>query len=203
LPEVPRDDGTEPTHRSSSLEPLGLASRCREACYSPRNAFCYDFERLTCYINTIADHPFAKVTILGWSRPCPGELEHVPREIYKLRITDPAVPRSEKVRVVLTGRVHGGERISSFLLEGFIDYALGYPLLAPGGSGLPELPEPPPDLLQRFEFIIYPMLNPDGSTDLDGDGRHNFSRYKCGIDMNRRWGTSQEKLEVYEVHLVH
>jgi hypothetical protein len=112
------------------------------------------------------------------------------------------VPGSEKVRVALTGRVHGGERISSFVLEGLIDYALGNPLTVQGGS-IPLPPQRPTDLLRKFEFVIYPMLNPDGSTDLDGDGRHDFTRTKCGIDMNRRWGTSEEKTEAYEVHLVH
>src|SRR4030095_2322301 len=108
-----------------------------------------------------------------------------------------------KTRIVLTARVHGGERLTSFLMEGLIDYALGREVHPIGGGFLPELPEPPSDLLQDLDLVIYPSLNPDGAQDLDGDGEADYNRYKCGVDMNRRWGFTTEKTEAWEVHLIH
>ena len=185
------------TSRSQAL------NKCGEACYAPDNAFCYDFSRIRCYVNFAARQPHVQVGLLGWTQPCPGEEStHWPREIYKMRITDESIPRDKKTRILLTSRVHGGERLASFIVEGLIDYALGLPV--EGASGLlPPVPRRPDDLLEKLEIVVYPCLNPDGSADLNGDGTADFSRFKCGVDMNRRWGTFTEETEAHEVYLVH
>ncbi len=191
--------------RPPELAGPALKSRnpCAAACYAPLGAFCYDFGRVKCHLDSIAGHPHAKLSVIGWTRPCPGEEEaHVPREIFKVVLTDPSVPIEAKTRILLTGRVHGGERLHSFILEGLMDYALG--LRVEGSAGiLEQVPPPPDDLLEELEIVIYPVLNPDGSADLDHDGHHDFDRYKCSVDMNRRWGTAAEEEEAHEVHVVH
>jgi len=154
------------------------------------------------YLESLQGEDLATVTALGWTRPCPGEKDPVPREIFKVTITDPEVPLEFKARVVLTARVHGGERLGSFIVEGLMDYALGRAVTGDSPGVLPPLPLRPDDLLEKLDLVIYPVLNPDGSADLDGDGDHDFDRFKCGIDMNRRWGTALEE-EAYEVSLVH
>ncbi|HVR76707.1 MAG TPA: dockerin type I domain-containing protein [Planctomycetota bacterium] len=205
-------DAGEDGFRTGSLPPAprgldagagGEVSPCAAACYAPGNSFCHDFERLRCHLESIAGHPHAAVSVLGWTRPCPGETGHVPREIFKVRITDPSVPVGLKTRIVLTARVHGGERLASFIVEGLMDHALGLEVGRGASRVLPRIPPLPADLLQKLDLVIYPNLNPDGSADLDGDGEHNYKRHKCGIDMNRRWGTDLEDDEAYEVHLVH
>ena len=180
----------------------GLAASCAGACYSP-GAFCYDYERLKCYLDSLAGEPHVQVSVLGRTKPCPGEANHQPREVFKVRITDDRVPLAAKARIVLTPRVHGGERLTSFVAEGVMDYAIGRSVEPEGAGFLPDLPPRPRDLLERLDLIVYPMLNPDGSADLDGDGGDDFSRYKCGIDLNRRWGDRGGESEAHEVHLVH
>jgi len=182
---------------------LGAAASCADVCYSPGNLMCYDFNRLECYLDGISDHPFVDVRVLGYTGSCPDETNHVPKPVYKVRITDPSVPIEEKTRIVLTARVHGGERLTSFLIEGLMDYALGREVHPIGVGFLPELPETPSDLLQDLDLVIYPNLNPDGAQDLDGDGESDYNRYKCTVDMNRRWGLPTEKTEAWEVHLIH
>ena len=182
---------------------LGADPSCADACYSPGNLMCYDFNRLECYLDGLAGHPFVDVSILGYTSSCPDAPNHVPKAVYKVRITDPSVPIEEKTRIVLTARVHGGERLTSFLIEGMIDYAIGREVRPIGAGFLPELPETPSDLLKDLDLVIYPNLNPDGAQDLDGDGESDYNRYKCGVDMNRRWGTASEKTEAWEIHLIH
>jgi hypothetical protein len=182
---------------------LGVDPTCANACYSPGNLMCYDFNRLECYLDGISGHPFVDVRILGYTGSCPDATNHVPKPIYKVRITDASVPVEEKTRIVLTARVHGGERLTSFLIEGLMDYALGREVHPIGAGFLPELPETPSDLLQDLDLVIYPNLNPDGAQDLDNDGESDYNRYKCNVDMNRRWGTATEKTEAWEIHLIH
>jgi hypothetical protein len=199
----PRLEGPAPAEDGGGgIARRGLADACADACYSP-GPFCYDYERLKCYLDGLAGEPHVKVSVLGWTKPCPGETDHRPREIFKVRINDDRVPLAAKQRIILTARVHGGERLTSFIAEGVIDYALGRRVEPEDAGFLPDLPPRPHDLLERLDIIVYPMLNPDGSADLDGDGGHNFNRYKCGVDLNRRWGTAAEKSEAHEVHLVH
>lgn len=74
----------------------------------------------------------------------------------------------EKFGVVLTSRVHSGETVSSFMMNGAIEFLLG----ESRGARI---------LRKKFVFKIVPMLNPDGVR---------YGNYRCsllGVDLNRRW----------------
>ena len=73
-----------------------------------------------------------------------------------------------KRAVVLTGRVHSGETVSSFMIKGALDFLLS-------DSKQAKL------LRKNFVFRIIPMLNPDGVR---------YGNFRCsllGVDLNRRW----------------
>ena len=66
------------------------------------------------------------------------------------------------------GRIHSGETVSSFMIQGAIEF-----LLNPCKTA--EF------LRKNFVFKIVPMLNPDGV---------NAGNYRCclnGVDLNRKW----------------
>lgn len=68
--------------------------------------------------------------------------------------------------MLVLARQHPGETVSSFLMEAFLK------LLAKRGS---------PMLAEGFEFIVLPMINPDGV--IYGSFRTNLA----GFDLNRQW----------------
>ena len=73
-----------------------------------------------------------------------------------------------KKGIVLTGRVHSGETVASFMLKGSIDFLLSDCKKAK-------------ILRKNFVFKIIPMLNPDGVR---------YGNYRCsllGVDLNRQW----------------
>ena len=75
-----------------------------------------------------------------------------------------------KKGVVFSSRVHPGETVGSFVMEGILDFLTG------------ETPEA--DFLRSaYIFKIVPMLNPDGV--INGNYRCNL----VGADLNRRWKT--------------
>ena len=86
-----------------------------------------------------------------------------------LTITAPGDPEETKKRkgIVLTGRVHPGETVGSWMIKGAIDFLT---------SRCKEA-----DLLRKsFIFKIIPMINPDGVI---------YGNYRCGlagVDLNRR-----------------
>ena len=87
---------------------------------------------------------------------------------------------AKKRGIVITARVHPGETVSSFIMQGVIDFLL---------SDNPEALL----LCERFIFKIIPMLNPDGVI---------HGNYRCslaGCDLNRRWKTPCKQLhpEIY------
>ena len=74
----------------------------------------------------------------------------------------------EKKGIVLMARVHSGETVSSFMVQGAIDFLLG-----PCKNAA--------ILRKNFVFKIVPMLNPDGVC---------AGNYRCclkGVDLNRQW----------------
>jgi Zinc carboxypeptidase/Cytosolic carboxypeptidase N-terminal domain len=81
----------------------------------------------------------------------------------------------EKKGIVLTARVHSGETVSSFMVQGAIDFLLSDCKKA-------KL------LRKNFVFKIVPMLNPDGVR---------YGSYRCsllGVDLNRRWDNPSKYL---------
>lgn len=87
---------------------------------------------------------------------------------------------SKRQGVFLSARVHPGEPVGSWMMQGAIDFLLSDALEA-------RL------LRERFIFKIVPMLNPDGVI---------HGNYRCslvGCDLNRRWKTPSKRLhpEIY------
>lgn len=74
--------------------------------------------------------------------------------------------------VVFTARQHPGETLSSFFVEGVIQEILNSS-----------------DLLEKYCFVIYPIVNRDGVK----NGNH---RYTNGIDYNRSWNKKDEPTEI-------
>ena len=69
--------------------------------------------------------------------------------------------------IILSARVHPGETVSSFMMEGFLKEFIG----GEYGEYLKEV----------FLFKIVPMINPDGVV----NGNYRFSA--SGYDLNRKW----------------
>lgn len=82
---------------------------------------------------------------------------------------------------MISGRVHPGETVGSWMMKGVIDFLTGDSLEAQA-------------LRKLFVFKIIPMLNPDGV--INGNYRCSLS----GGDLNRRWKTPSKILHptIYE-----
>ena len=90
-------------------------------------------------------------------------------EYLTITAKDKGTDLSSRKCIVLTARVHPGETVGSWMMQGVIDF-------------LTNLNDPEAKLLrENFIFKIIPMLNPDGV--INGN-------YRCslaGCDLNRRW----------------
>ena len=76
--------------------------------------------------------------------------------------------KKQKGGVVLTGRVHPGETVSSWMIQGVINFLLSDDKIAE-------------QLRNRFIFKIIPMLNPDGVI------QGNYRSSLIGHDLNRKY----------------
>ncbi len=101
----------------------------------------YTFSDLEQYTKTIETNSSVTVETPGLTRGG--------KPIYLWKITDNSTPLETKERVLIHARTHPAEIPSSFLIEGMVDHLL---------SGSPESLE----LLQKYEFYIFPMQNVDG-----------------------------------------
>jgi hypothetical protein len=92
-------------------------------------------------------------------------------EYLTITAKDPEANLSHRKTVVLSARVHPGETVGSWMMQGVLDF-------------LTNPTDPEAILLRRnFVFKIIPMLNPDGV--INGN-------YRCslaGCDLNRKWKT--------------
>ncbi len=84
-----------------------------------------------------------------------------------LTITDPAKAR-RKLGVLLTARIHPGETVGSWMMQGAVDFLLSDQREA-------EL------LRENFVFRVVLMLNPDGVI------QGNYRSGLAGCDLNRRY----------------
>jgi len=93
-----------------------------------------------------------------------------------LTITSKETDITKKRCVVISGRVHPGETVGSWMMQGVIEF-------------LTSLDHPEAKLLrENFIFKIIPMLNPDGV--INGN-------YRCslaGCDLNRQWKSPDKVL---------
>ncbi|MFG0328693.1 MAG: M14 family zinc carboxypeptidase [Phycisphaerales bacterium] len=154
---------------------------------APEGVEYYDLERLEDHLTSIDADPRVTVEVIGWSYQNRPDID---RPIYKVTISDATVPDDDKTPVLILSRQHGNEFASNHILEGAIDFILGD--YQPGLR--------PDDLLERFRFTIYPMINPDGVEAGQWGERHN----RNGIDLNREWNDSgsgpDEEWETRHVH---
>jgi len=100
------------------------------------------------------------------------------REIPLLTIGNPKAQKS----IVLSARVHPGETVSSFIMEGFIKELLSQSEFAKS-------------LRRKYLFKIVPMINPDGVV------RGNYRFSAAGYDLNRRWKHCYESSHPEIYHL--
>jgi hypothetical protein len=91
--------------------------------------------------------------------------------------------QAQRKCVVVTGRVHPGETVGSWMMRGVL-----YFLTDPNNIEAKLLRD-------NFVFKIVPMLNPDGV--ING----NYRTSLAGCDLNRRWKTPSKTLhpEIYAV----
>lgn len=75
---------------------------------------------------------------------------------------------TSKEVIILSARVHPGETVSSFIMQGFL-------------KEMVSDCEPARFLKERFLFKIMPMIN------IDGVRHGNFRFSASGVDLNRRW----------------
>ena len=80
----------------------------------------------------------------------------------------------EKIRVVITCRVHPSETVCSWVLRGFFKFICGHSIESEA-------------LLDACEFWVFPMLNPDGVA----KGLHRGSM--ASRDLNREWAKPSEE----------
>ncbi len=87
---------------------------------------------------------------------------------------------NSKKAVIMIARQHPGETVGSHVIKGCIDFLLGDS-------------EEAKKLRELYNFIIVPMMNPDGV--LVGNSRTSFA----GCDLNRRWSKPNEIIhpEIY------
>lgn len=90
---------------------------------------------------------------------------HDRRKIEALRIGNPDAPRL----VVLLGRQHPPEVTGAIAMEAFVDR-------------IADMAEEDPHLSQGYQFLVIPLLNPDGVA------RGNWRANLGGQDLNRDWG---------------
>jgi len=121
----------------------------------------YTTSRLERFLAEIRDTPNLRDTVIGKS--VQG------RDLHLLKISQPLDVASGKPEVWLMCRQHAWETGTSFVGEGAIRY-----LLSPEAQ----------TLRKTFDFLIFPMLDPDGCA----QGGIRFNRN--GYDLNRNWDTA-------------
>ena len=131
------------------------------------SCYPYTYTQLRLYLNTLNNNCYNNIIKFGSI----GETYNKNKIPYII-ITNFSSSKEEiKERkcILITGRIHSGETVSSYVIQGLIDYLvnLDYPISK--------------YLRERFIFKIIPMLNVDGV--IYGNYRLNI----LGKDMNRLW----------------
>ncbi|KAJ8248917.1 hypothetical protein GJAV_G00229170 [Gymnothorax javanicus] len=139
-----------------------------DTCYFA-HCYPYTYSNLRCFLTSVSSDPvtaaLCKVRVL--CRSLAGN------SVYVLTITSPSTSREvsqAKRAVVVTARVHPGETVGSWAMQGLLEFLLG--------------DSPDAQLLRdAFVFKVVPMLNPDGVV---------VGNYRCslaGRDLNRNYRT--------------
>ena len=136
------------------------------------NTLCESFGKLKCEYLTITEDIEDYLDYENEVKDMNQVAKHMARykktrtkNISKIRIPE---KHQEKKGIVLMARVHSGETVSSYMLNGALDF-----ILSDSKTAI--------FLRKNFVFKIIPMLNPDGVY---------IGNYRCclnGIDLNRVW----------------
>lgn len=96
----------------------------------------------------------------------------------ELKVVHPRTLDPNKKLIVMFGRHHGDEGTANWIIEGFVEDFFSKP-----------------EVLEEYQLVLYPMVNPDGA---ENQVRYNNNRY----DLNRVWGITpaQSKDEVISIH---
>src|SRR5579875_3256250 len=134
------------TARAASLPPLVTSYRQMTAALKTDTAHC----------------PLLRLTSLGQSA-------HGHKEIWLVRVADPAVPPAQTVRLLILCRQHGDEPASTeAVLKLFHEVSGGHDAIVRAGR-------------TQVTLYVVPMINPDGADALT-------RRNGAGADLNRDWG---------------
>jgi murein tripeptide amidase MpaA len=87
----------------------------------------------------------------------------------------PEADIANREAVIITGRVHPGETVASFIVEGILQFLVGDSDVAK-------------KLRDTYVFKIIPMLNPDGVV------LGNYRTSLSGQDLNRQWNVATQRL---------
>jgi uncharacterized repeat protein (TIGR02543 family) len=101
----------------------------------------FTYTEMNDYIDSIDPSPYVEASVLG--------LSEQGREIRLVKITNTAIPESEKETIYIIGRQHAAETCSSFMIRGLIDFLLTEDEVAQRSR-------------DAFVYYIVPMVNPDG-----------------------------------------
>ena len=131
------------------------------------SCYPYTYTQLRLYLNTLNNNRYNNIIKFGIIRKTYNR-----NKIPYIIITNFSSSKeeiNERKCILITGRIHSGETVSSYVVQGLIDYLvnLDYPISK--------------YLRDRFVFKIIPMLNIDGV--IYGNYRLNI----LGKDMNRLW----------------
>lgn len=98
-----------------------------------------------------------------------------------LTVVHPRKLDANKKLIVMFGRHHGDEGTANWIIEGFVEDFFSKP-----------------EVLEQYQLVLYPMVNPDGA---ENRVRYNTNRY----DLNRVWGvtpnTSKDEVRAIHSHL--
>ena len=131
------------------------------------HCFPYSYTRLQNVLTELVSRPHQDVTVERrlLCRTVAGNR----CELIRICSEAGSKDRVDKPVVVISGRIHPGETNSSFMVEGLLRFLL-------------DSDEVRASLLRNaFEWIIVPMLNPDGVV------LGNYRTGLAGVDLNRTW----------------
>ncbi|RQG89356.1 M14 family zinc carboxypeptidase [Natrarchaeobius chitinivorans] len=130
----------------------------------------YPYRKTVDFVSEVSDSEFVETAVIGQS--VQG------RDMHCIRIGDPT-ENGEMLDIVLTTRLHPGETLSSYQIEGAVNYILD----TFRESGFDR----------AYRFHIYPNGNPDGM--VNGWQRHNVN----GVNLNRQWDKTDPSVEVENI----
>ena len=131
------------------------------------SSYPYTYTQLRLYLNTLNKNCYKKIVKFGEAGKSYNKIK-IPYIVISDFNCDEDYLNNKKC-IFITGRIHSGETVSSYVVQGLIDFLLN--LKDPISIYLRE----------KFIFKIIPMLNIDGV--IYGNYRLNLQ----GKDMNRLW----------------